>query len=58
MMYAPKKEKYNDLRSLVKEMQANKVKILSDDGGSITIKGGHKYTLYDGQIVVSNAGKR
>ena len=57
-MYEPKKEKYNDLRALVKEMQADKVKILSDDGGSITIKGGHKYTLYDGEIVVSNGGKR
>ena len=56
-MYEPKKKRYNDLRTLAKEMQDNKVKVLKDDGCSITIKGGVKYSLFDGEIVVSSGKK-
>lgn len=55
--YKPKKDGYNDLRGLVKEMRDNNVKILKDTGGEITIKGGRKYSLYDGQIIISESGK-
>ena len=56
-MYEPKKKRYTDLRALAKEMQDNKVKILKDDGGTITIKGGVTYRLFDGEIVVSTGKK-
>ena len=51
-MYKPKKKRYNDLRSLAKEMVDNKVKIILDDGFSITTKDGTRYMLYDGQITM------
>ena len=50
--YKPKKKKYNDLRTLSREMTENKVKIILDDGFSITTKDGTRYMLYDGQVVI------
>ena len=51
-MYKPKKKKYNDLCSLHKEMKENGVSPMAFDGASILTKG-HKYVLYDGNIIVT-----
>ena len=50
-MYEPKKKRYNDLTTLFKEMKENNVKITEFNGAAIITKG-HKYVLYDGNIIV------
>ena len=50
-IYQPKKEKYNDLLSLAKEMADAGVKGVLFNGHQIVVKG-TKYSLYDGKITV------
>ena len=50
-MYEPKKKKYNDLKSLHKEMLDAGQKVTIFDGVKIVTKDGI-FTLYDGQIFV------
>ena len=50
-MYLPKKEKYNDLTSLVKEMYDAGVKPIVFDGHKVTTNDA-KYTLYDSKVTV------
>ena len=50
-MYQPKKEKYNDLVSLAKEMVDAKVKGVLFNGHQILTNDG-KYTLYDGKVTM------
>ena len=49
--YQPKKEKYNDLLSLAKEMADAGIKGVLFNGHQIVVKG-TKYSLYDGKITM------
>ena len=49
--YEPKKKKYNDLRSLYKEMIDNKVKVITFNGAFIETKN-QRWGMYDGELVV------
>ena len=49
-MYQPKKQKYNDLVTLAKEMADAGVKGVLFNGHQILTNDG-KYTLYDGKVV-------
>ena len=49
-MYQPKKQKYNDLVTLAKEMADAGVKGVLFNGHQI-LTNGAKYTLYDGKVV-------
>lgn len=53
--YQPKKEKYNDLRTLVKEMHDAGVKPIVFDGHKVTTNKA-KYTLYDGKVTIVPMG--
>ena len=52
-MYQPKKEKYNDLITLAKEMADAKVKGVLFNGHQILTKDA-KYVLYDSKITVTS----
>ena len=55
-MYQPKKERYNDLTSLVKEMTDAGEKMVIFDGHKVTTNDA-KYTLYDGKVTVISLGQ-
>lgn len=50
-MYQPKKQRYNDLRSLYKEMKENGHKVQNFDGMKIYTKKAN-YGLVDGTVVI------
>ena len=53
--YVPKKKKYNDLRSLAREMIDNRVRMVFT-GHTITTKN-QVFTMLDGEILIRDADK-
>jgi len=53
-MYEPKKKIYNDLKSFVKELTEEGVKVLSFDGHKIVTKD-YIYTLYDRTLITKSS---
>ena len=53
--YEPKKKKYNDLRTLAREMIDNRVRMVFT-GHSITTKN-QIFTMFDGEILIRDADK-
>lgn len=56
-MYKPKKKRYNDLRSLYKEMLASKQKGVTFDGIKIVSKKA-EYMMYDGELIIKDLTKK
>ena len=52
--YKPKKKVYNDLKSFVKELTDNKVKVLSFDGHKIVTKD-YNYTMVDRTLITKSS---
>lgn len=53
-MYKPKKKRYNDLKSFVKELTEEGVKILTFDGHKIVTKD-YNYTLFDSTLITKSS---
>jgi len=49
--YEPKKKKYNDLRSLYKEMVDHNVKVITFNGAFIETKK-QRWGMYNGELVM------
>lgn len=52
--YEPKKKVYNDLKSFVKELTDNGVKVLKYDGHEIVTKD-YKYTMVDRTLITKSS---
>ena len=52
--YNPKKKVYNDLKSFVKELTDNGVKVLSFDGHKIVTKD-YNYTMVDRTVITKSS---
>jgi hypothetical protein len=52
-MYKPKKKKYNDLGSFVKELRDNGVEVIVWNGVEIVTKDA-RYTLFDGSLITKS----